>query len=158
MQKKVGTYSIQVQGFWIFSFKKFSFHFYLMCICVCATYRYPQRSEEGTRSSRTWAIHCGGWELNWGPLKEYQMLLTAEPFLQPLIFFCYICICVYVVYVHVHMNACLDCRGPDLPGCMHTWVHVEACGSHWVTLTITIHLLCWGKISYWHWSFPFQLV
>lgn len=38
----------------------------------------------------------GYWELNHGPLREQQMLLIAEPTLQPVIFiiFSYVCGCV----------------------------------------------------------------
>jgi hypothetical protein len=28
---------------------------------------------------------CGGWKLNSGPLEKQSVLLTAEPFLQPLV-------------------------------------------------------------------------
>ena len=28
-------------------------------------------------------LPCGCWKLNWGPLKEQPILLTAEPSLQP---------------------------------------------------------------------------
>ena len=30
-----------------------------------------------------WATPCGCWELNWGPLEEQPVLLTAETSLQP---------------------------------------------------------------------------
>ena len=48
------------------------------------------KKEEAIKATRTGDTDgceppCGCWEMNLGPLQEPQVLLTAEPFLQPLI-------------------------------------------------------------------------
>jgi hypothetical protein len=59
-----------------------------MYVYVPCLFLITQRPEEGIRAPRLratdgYALPCGYWELNPGPLQEQQMLLNAEPFLQP---------------------------------------------------------------------------
>lgn len=61
-----------------------------MCLCECVSHEhgYPQRPEEGIGrpSAAVKAAQCECWELNSGPLVEWQVLLTTESFLQCLAF------------------------------------------------------------------------
>lgn len=45
---------------------------------------YSQRFEEGIESPETGVTDVFNWEPNPGPLEEQQLLVTAEPALQPL--------------------------------------------------------------------------
>ena len=52
---------------------------------LCVGVRSP-----GTRVTDGCKMTCGCWELNWGPLKEQPVLLTAEPSLHPQHYYFYL--------------------------------------------------------------------
>lgn len=53
--------------------------------CNCMSCACLWRPEEGFRSPWAWLwAPCGCWELNFHPLRKYQVLLTTEPSLQTL--------------------------------------------------------------------------
>lgn len=60
------------------------------CFCLCAfvcmhyvLYGCPFKPDKGVRSLQARVTDSYGcWELNWDPLEEHQILLTAEPPLQ----------------------------------------------------------------------------
>jgi hypothetical protein len=61
-----------------------------VCACLYVYYKCPQKSEEGVRSPGTRALggcevgaQSGCWELNPGPLRGQQILLTTEPPSRP---------------------------------------------------------------------------
>jgi hypothetical protein len=60
-------------------------------VCLCEGVRYPRI---GVTDSCELSI--GWWELNLGPLEEQPVLLTTEPSLQPLTYFC--CYCLLVLF------------------------------------------------------------
>lgn len=45
---------------------------------------------------------------------------------------------------HVPLHLCLRNA--------HACTHVEARGQHWASLSITLHLIFWGRVSRWPWS------
>lgn len=60
------------------------------CVCVHIIVQQTQRPAEGIGSPgiriiEDCVLQGEGWELNWGPLQEKQMLLTTESSLQTLI-------------------------------------------------------------------------
>lgn len=70
------------KGF-LFLFQKILFVLMSVCLLVCISYtcRCPQRPEERVMCSGNGAKigdQCGFWQLNLGPLKEQQVLLTSE--------------------------------------------------------------------------------
>jgi hypothetical protein len=68
----------------IFLFKK-----YLFISCMWVYYRCLQTHQKRASDPITDGCEppCGCWELNSGPLEEQSVLLTAEPSLQPHLFF-----------------------------------------------------------------------
>lgn len=59
--------------------------FVCMSVHICMQCPYRRGQQIFCNWSYKWFLHCPGhWELNAGPLQEQQMLLTAEPFWQPL--------------------------------------------------------------------------
>lgn len=66
-----------------------------MCISVCLRVCVPRICpvpEEGLDSPELELTEgceqpCGGWEFNLGPLQKQQVLISAQPSLQPLVIF-----------------------------------------------------------------------
>ena len=52
-------------------------------VCMCLHVCTPQVCRSSQRSEFGFELQYGYWELNPGPLQEQQVLLTAEPSLQP---------------------------------------------------------------------------
>jgi hypothetical protein len=65
-----------------------------MYVCPCACGR------------KVWSAGCGCWELNSDPLKEQCVLLTAEPSLQPQIF--YLLVYIIVQSEGPHQDICIE--------------------------------------------------
>lgn len=60
---------------------------------MCAHVQEPVEASDPHSWSHCWSfpVRPGCWELNWGPLQEQCMCLTAQPSLQPCISFVYVC-------------------------------------------------------------------
>ena len=65
--------------------KKFLIYFYFMCFWCFALMYFCVRVLDflDLELTNRCELLCGCWELNWNPLEEQPVLLTAEPSLQP---------------------------------------------------------------------------
>ena len=80
--------------------------------------------------------------------------ISPAPKYFPLLTYIYVCcVCMYAcMYAHFGVQRHIF---------LWMLIHMCACeglGWHWVTWSITIHLLYWGKVSCWPWSSPLLLV
>jgi hypothetical protein len=83
--------------FFFFDFLKNSFTLvFCLLVCPCEGVRSP-----GTGIIDSYVLTFGCWDLNLGPLEEQPVLLSAEPSLQPVFIYLFICYYYFILFYFI---------------------------------------------------------